>query len=327
VKVERGFTTDHRRGILRIVGAVKARKPDWVFLQFNQFSYGRWGLNPFLPVAMRRIKESLPGTRIAWMVHEDYMPPTSLKRAVMSMWQRAQFQQLGNVADVIFFSIEPWLEQYRDWFPDARMSVLPVGSNIPAATISRHEARKRLDLNENDLVFAYFGSVRVDRRMDAVTRLVEATLQTGYKARLLYVGVDIERVRTHLPLEHVLAAGPLHPQDVSDVLMASDIFLAPYLDGASGRRGGFLAGLQLGLPTVSNSGALTDPNVRVQHEKAFLLAADSTNEAFVEQGLRLVANPDLRLRLGESGAAYFKERYSWPTLVNTILAELGSNNA
>ena len=322
VKVERGFTTDHRRGILRIVGAVKTRKPDWVFLQFNQFSYGRWGLNPFLPVAMRRIKESLPGTRIAWMVHEDYMPPTSFKRAVMSTWQRAQFQRLGNVADVIFFSIEPWLEQYRDWFPDARLEHLPVGSNIPDATMTRPESRTRMGVDEGVLLLGYFGAIRGDRRFDAVAALVHATARSGRDVRLLYVGPDVARAREHLGSNHLIASGWLEPQEAANTLMASDILLAPYVDGASSRRGGFLAGLQLGLATLGNVGALTDVSLAEKSDSAFLLAQDATTFAFVEAGLRLVGDPELRKRLGRGAKALFAERYAWPSIARSLYREL-----
>lgn len=323
VRVEQGFTTDKRSGVLRIIGAVRARKPDWVFLQFNQFSYGRWGLNPFLPAAMRRIKETVPGTRFAWMVHEDYMPPTSLKKAIMSMWQRNQFQRLGNSADVIFFSIEPWVEQYGSWFPDARVEHLPVGSNIPTATIDRTEARARLNLGDEILVFGYFGSIRGDRRFDAVTSLVRTASETGRDVRLLYVGPDVERTRTLLGSDQLITPGWLEPQEAANTLVASDILLAPYVDGASSRRGGFLVGLQLGIATLGNLGALTDASLARESGRAFMLAPDAATPAFVEAGLALANEPDLRRALGNAGAALFEKRFAWKAIARSVSKALG----
>jgi glycosyltransferase involved in cell wall biosynthesis len=322
VTVERGFTTDRRSGVLRLVGAVRSRKPDWVFLQFNQFSYGRWGLNPFLPAAMRRIKESVPGTRIAWMVHEDYMPPTSFKRAVMSMWQRAQFRQLGNAAHVIFFSIEPWVEQYGSWFPDARIEHLPVGSNIPDATMTRAESRTRIGVDDGVLLLGYFGAIRGDRRFDAVAALVHATARSGREVRLLYVGPDVDRAQAHLGSDHLITSGWLEPQEAANRLMASDILIAPYSDGASSRRGGFLAGLQLGLATLGNVGPLTDVSLAEKNGSAFLLAQDATTSAFVEAGMRLVDDPELRNRLGVGAEALFAERYAWSAIARSLYREL-----
>ena len=44
------FDPQHRRSIGRIGNVIAAGQPDWLILQFNQFSYGKWGLNPYLPI-------------------------------------------------------------------------------------------------------------------------------------------------------------------------------------------------------------------------------------------------------------------------------------
>ena len=47
VEVVHAFRLPPRRGVWDLVETVRANPPDWLFVQFNQFSYGRWGLNPF----------------------------------------------------------------------------------------------------------------------------------------------------------------------------------------------------------------------------------------------------------------------------------------
>jgi glycosyltransferase involved in cell wall biosynthesis len=322
VKVERGFTTDHRRGILRIVGAVKARKPDWVFLQFNQFSYGRWGLNPFLPVAMRRIKESLPGTRIAWMVHEDYMPPTSLKRAVMSMWQRAQFQQLGNVADVIFFSIEPWLEQYRDWFPDARLEHLPVGSNIPRVGVDRSVAREALRIRDNTLVVGYFGTMHGSRLKDPLRRAVERIRGAIPDLVVLNVGPDGPALSSLINGTAIIDAGSLPASDVSLHLEAMDLHATAFMDGVSTRRGSFMAGLQHGVATIANTGIHTGPRLLAQHEQSMMLSPIGDDDAFVSNAVRVASDPQLRARLSAAGRLFHDANYAWPVIADHLYRTL-----
>src|SRR5689334_17096209 len=62
-----------------IVNEITRGRPDWVVLQYNPFAYGRRGLNLHLPRAMRRIRSLSPGTRVAVMFHETYVPLNSLK--------------------------------------------------------------------------------------------------------------------------------------------------------------------------------------------------------------------------------------------------------
>ena len=152
-----------RHEILRIVDVIEKDRPDWLFIQFNQFSYGRWGLNPFLPLAIARIRRRCPGTRIAWMAHEDFVPITNWRFAVMTIWQRAQFKALGQMADHIFFSIEPWTEKYQAWFPRKPVTHLPVGSNIPHVGPSRDEARRPAGYSGSDAGSSACSVQSVDR--------------------------------------------------------------------------------------------------------------------------------------------------------------------
>ena len=44
VQVETAFSADNPRSVWNLVSRVAADPPDWVLLQYNPFSYGRWGL-------------------------------------------------------------------------------------------------------------------------------------------------------------------------------------------------------------------------------------------------------------------------------------------
>src|SRR5207244_1468495 len=108
---------DQPRSTAQIGRCVEADRPDWVLLQYNPFSYGRWGLNPYLPLVMWRLRRRCPETRFALLVHEPFVPITSWKFAIETVWQRWQLWLLGQNADLIFFSIEPWAQRFRSWFP------------------------------------------------------------------------------------------------------------------------------------------------------------------------------------------------------------------
>ena len=70
VAIEQAFSIKRPQDVSRLSNAVMNDVPDWLILQYNPFSYGRWGLNPFLPMVIRRIRRRCPQTRIALMVHE-----------------------------------------------------------------------------------------------------------------------------------------------------------------------------------------------------------------------------------------------------------------
>src|SRR5690242_11391926 len=99
------FDRNRRGSVRQIKGHVETDQPDWVLLQFNQFSYGRWGLNPWLPLTMKAIKRRNPSVQTAVMMHENFVPPHSLKNRVMRIWQRWQFCTLIQTADRAMFSI------------------------------------------------------------------------------------------------------------------------------------------------------------------------------------------------------------------------------
>jgi hypothetical protein len=85
------FDPNDRRSVWRIAEEVSARRPNWVLLQYSPFAYGPRGLNLHLPRMIKSLRRSSPGTRVAIMAHETYVPISSWRFAVMSTWQRWQF--------------------------------------------------------------------------------------------------------------------------------------------------------------------------------------------------------------------------------------------
>ena len=320
------FPAHPPRGIQAVADAVAARPPDWLFLQFNQFSYGRWGFNPWLPLTLRRIQRSCPQTRIAWMAHEDFVPVISWQFAIMTVWQRWQFWQLGQVADHIFFSIAPWVETYNRWFPDTPVSHLPIGSNIPRVPCSRHEARRRVGLSEDALVLGIFGTVSATRMLDAIDAAARAACQTHPNAHLLYVGPHGDTVRSLLDGLPLLDAGALPADDVSVHLQAMDVHLVPFDDGVSSRRGSFMAGLANEVASVTTTGEATDPVLETAVNEAFLASSSGTPDRYVEQVLQLCADASLRSRIGKAGRRLYDAHFGWDVVPKKLLEILSSSS-
>lgn len=326
VPVEPAFTHPPRRGVLELTSAVQADPPDWLFLQFNQFSYGRWGLNPFLPAALYRAKQRCPDMRLAVLFHEDFLPATTWKNAVMTTWQRPQFWMLGRLADHVFFSIEPWVRQYRSWFPDTPVDHLPVGSNIPHVDADREAVRETLGIDDGTFVAGVFGSLHESRLLSHIRTAADAIRDEADDALLLYVGPDGEEFQRAMNGVPVLDAGRLSARAVSRHFQAMDLYLAPFIDGVSTRRGSFLVGLQHGLPTVSTHGPLTDPMFRDHDGTTFALAPADDPYAFGRAVAALHRTPERRSAMKSGARRLFEDDFGWETIADRALRALCSHD-
>ena len=294
---------------------------DWLLLQYNPFSHGRWGLNVRLPLVMRAIQR-LRKPKIVLMVHEPFVPVTTWKFAVMTIWQRWQLWMLGRSANVVFFSIDPWVRRFRPWFPGKPVRHLPVGSNLPRVPMSRDEAKRTLGIDPDRLVIGLFGGISAVRMPELVASALRHALETSRRVLLLYVGPDGSKLCGELNGLPVRDDGCLPANEASIRFAAMDIYLAPYVDGISTRRTSFMSGLQHGIATVGTRGLLTDEILAAQDGRAFLLADMNEPAAFDAHVVRLLNDDGLRASLGAEGMAFYEREFSWPRIAERLLTEL-----
>ncbi|SHL06214.1 glycosyltransferase [Rhodothermus profundi] len=319
VEVVQAFRCPPRRGVGELVRCVAMDPPDWFIVQFNQFSYGRWGLNPFLPITLRKLRRRWPRMRLAVLFHEDFVPPTSWRNRVFRCWQIPQFRALGRLADVVAFSIQPWVAQYRSWFPQARVVHWPVGSNIPDVGCDRSKAREQLGIAPEGLVVGVFGTIGAGRLVDYIAAAIDRLWREGLSFEVLYVGPHGKQLRAHLPSEVVLRdAGVLSDVDASIHLAAMDLLLAPFVDGASTRRGSMIVGLQHGLAVLSTDGPLTDPLLRAEHGRSLWLTPVADRQAFAEAAWHLATHPALRQKLGHNARRFYGTELDWMVLAQRV---------
>lgn len=311
--IETAFSLPPRRGVYELVSSVRSTPPDWLFLQFNQFSYGRWGLNPYLPFVLRKIRRTVPETRLAVLFHEDFVPVTSWQNAVMTTWQRWQFWMIGRRADHVFFSINPWVQEYQSWFPNTPVDHLPAGSNIPETDADRRTVRQELGIGPDTFVIGVFGSLHDSRLLSHIYAAAKAVEGQG-ESCLLYVGPHGEDFEGAMSDFRVIDAGCLPPAAVSRHFRAMDIYLAPFVDGVSTRRGSFMTALQNGIPTVSTRGPLTDSFLLEQAGDAFILCPVDDRLAYGRAVEALRHKPEYRGALRKRSRRLFEEHFTWPRI-------------
>lgn len=308
--------------------AVAEDRPDALVLQYNPYSYGRWGLNPGLPRAFRAAKRAYPALRLALMVHEPFLPRTSLKNALVGAAQRAQLRALVRQADAVFVSTETWIPKLRPWAQGATPFVhLPVGSNITNANLDRAAARRALGIDNETLVAGVFGTARHTRLLPLVRAASERLRAEQDAFVVLYVGPDGDRMREALPGLPVRDLGRLPEADVSRALTAMDLHLAPFIFGVSTRRGSFMAGLQHGVPTISSIGTHTDRVLAEADGTALLLAPEKEPETYATLASALAADPARRAALAEAAQRLYYDAFAWPLLADRMLATLMPEHA
>lgn len=147
--------------------------------------------------------------------------------------------------------------------------VIPIGPNImparidPAKVAAERVRTRGAGGNTADLVIGYFGVLYASKRPDMLLRVVKALHQRGTKARLLICG-DFLWDKPGDREAFFALAGELGVLDWLDfrgriddegelmaALSAADVFLLPFTDGISTRRGSFQAVSQLSIPLVS----------------------------------------------------------------------------
>ena len=321
VCVQRVFDANKPQSVWNLTGPIERERPDWVLLQYNPFSYGRWGLNLHLPELLHRLKNTHK-SNIAVMVHETFTPIVSWQSALMTIWQRRQFERIGHCADILFFSTERSSRVFPTCFPQAKRVHLPVGSNLPCLPISKGQARAELGIADDSVVLGLFGTSHVSRMLNRVREAAETVRQYGKSPVVLYLGPDGKAMQSALGDTQILADGPLAGAEISRRLAAVDIYLAPFTDGISTRRGTVMAGLQHGLPVVGTEGYNTDSLLKSENGGAFLLAKANDAQQFSAHIRNLLECPERGKELGRNGQRFFAENFTWSRIATKLLFEL-----
>jgi glycosyltransferase involved in cell wall biosynthesis len=297
-----------------------ARPADVILLNYNPFSYGRWGFAPRLAARVRRARRRK--SLVCLIVHESYVPPLNWRWALMGAWQRLQLRMLHRHADLIFTPVEPLASKLADLRPKRRVEYLPVGSNLPDMRHCRDSERDRLEIDQDALVIAAFGTGHPSRRIDDVAAAANAVADLGGRVVVLNLGAGAPPIRGVRESVRLVEPGWLDASDVARHLAAADLFVAPFVDGVSTRRSTLMAALQHGIPVVGTDGRLTDDVLRRSSHALTLVPVDDSKR--LEEAVRwLAGDADQRLARGAAGRELYERSFDWPVISATIVAAIG----
>jgi glycosyltransferase involved in cell wall biosynthesis len=325
------------RTVLRTAEELEA---DVLNIQYQAAAYGMHPAINFLPLRLRTRKQR---SRVVVTFHDLKVPYLFPKAGRVRWWV---VLALARWSDAVIVTNAEDLETLLQYpisniqYPTSPAPYLiPIGSNIkptPPADYDRNAWRARWGVGSEDILLSYFGFLNESKGGETLMQALDGVVKKGYRARLLMVGGKwgssdptnvayaqrVEVLIDELGLsERVMWTGYTPQEEVSANLLASDICVLPYRDGASFRRGSFMAALVHGLPIVTTSAGplAADLESAASHlprlrdgENVLLVPPDDT-VALAQAIARLADDPELRQRLGR-GAKEMSKAFGWDSI-------------
>ena len=328
----RGWGWGCWRDIIRLNDALRF---DILNIQYQTAAYGMHPAINLLPLRLRMGMGVQPCTVVTF--HDLKVPYLFPKAGPLRWWVNLA---LARWSDAVIVTNAEDFARLSTYSFVRSLSLIPIGSNIspqPPAGYDREAWRARWGLKPDDLLLSYFGFLNESKGAEtlvrALARLMQSTSNIQYpisnlqpptsNLQLMMVGgkvgssdptnlaylKKVEGLIEELDLaDRVLWTGYTPQPEVSANLMASDVCVLPYRDGASFRRGSFMAALAHGLPIVSTRPRVDVPELR--HGENILLGPPDAPVALAEAIARLAGDARLRRRVGE-GAARLAQSFTW----------------
>ncbi len=286
--------------------------PRRLLVQWVPHAYGYKSMN--LGFCFWLWRRAAAGDHVELMVHEPFLPfRRNARQMAAALVHRLMTILILRAAAQVWISIPEWEDLLRPYAlgRDLPFRWLPIPNNIPVRSNTRAaEAVRSRYVAESERLIGHLGTYGWP-----VTSLLEPILAglSGERASILLMGIGSREFREKLIREKpdlcsfVQATGALSPEDLSSHLAACDLFIQPYLDGVSSRRGSTMAPLAHGKPIVTTCGPLTALFWRQTGALAMAEAGDTA--AFIECVRRLCQDPAELQSRGEAAREFYNQRF------------------
>jgi glycosyltransferase involved in cell wall biosynthesis len=288
-----------------------------VHIQYQAGAFDLLGDVCLMPTLLRRLR---PAVRVVTTFH-DVRVPYLFPRAASLRWKAVDL--LARTSHAVIAADERDLVALGG--PSPGHVLVPIGPNVacePGPEYDRDAFRARLGLNAGDLAIVYFGLLNASKGLDMLLDAFDVVRRVRPASRLLLLGGEVgasdptdrltaARLRQRLDGlgERVVRSGWLPAAELSAYLLAGDIALLPYADGASARRGSLLACAEHGIPIVS-----TTPTSATVAEAVLAVAPRAT--ALATAVLQVADSPALAHRLQAASRA-LAARTGWSAIADT----------
>lgn len=317
-------------GTIPLLGRiVRELEPAIVHIQYQTGAYGMRPAINLSPWAMTRRRDA---PQVVTTFH-DLKVPYLFPKARRLRESVTKF--LARTSDAVISTNDEDYRRLSTWGL-RELSLIPIGSNIPTtppAGYDRAAWRARLGVDQDSLLLSYFGFLNESKGGETLIR----ALAFLPNAKLIMVGGQVGASdptnRAYLAsikkligesglASRVIWTDFVPADEVSANLIASDICVLPYRDGASFRRGSFLAALAHGLPVVTTRGT-EEQNPEgilpaLRDEVNVLLLPPDDASAIGRAVDRLSQQPQLRTKLSD-GAQALATFFTWDRIARRHL--------
>ncbi|MGQ9626362.1 MAG: glycosyltransferase [Anaerolineae bacterium] len=314
-----------------ILRALKRESPHVVNIQYQAAAYGMHPAINFLPLRLHFFKNK---PKVVVTFHDLKTPYLFPKAGSLRWWVILALVRWSDA--VIVTNLEDLL-RLRDAAPHPpypQAHLIPIGSNIAPHLppgYSRDAWRAKWGVRPEGILLSYFGFLNESKGGETLIRALARLVKMGRDVHLLMVGGKVgssdptnlayarkvEALIEELGLAgRILWTGYTEANEVSANLVASDICVLPYRDGASFRRGSFMAALAHGLPIISTRPRVVLPELEDGQNLA--LVPPDAPDALAEKIMALADSPSLRARLAQ-GAEELGRAFSWESIAEKTL--------
>jgi glycosyltransferase involved in cell wall biosynthesis len=333
--------------LAQIRKTIASLQPEVVHIQYQTGAFGMHPMINFLPRLLSPSPKGRGGSGVRGVVvtFHDLLPAYLFPKAgPLRDWVTFQ---LARGADAVIATNAADYARLREHVRGLNkwLELIPIGSNIapaPPPDFNRATLRARLGVRDDETLLVYFGFLNASKGAEtlipALRDLPNAKLlflggQTGASdpTNMAYSEHVKEIIRDWRLETRVLWTDYLPAEQVSAHFYAADICVLPYRDGASFRRGSFMAALAHGMPTITTNaestkwkapsdgenGASALPALR-DGENVLLVPPDDA-AAIAAAVTRLQNAPDLQRRLGEN-ARRTARAFSWDKIADDHIA-------
>ncbi len=328
-----------------IMRACRETAADILHIQYQTAAYG---MHPAINLLPLRLRYSSRRPRTVITYHDLRVPYLFPKAGPVRRWVTEGPAAWCDAAIVTNLEDATQLKA-----AGKRFHLIPIGSNISTALpadYNREAWRASLGVSPREILLCYFGFLNESKVGETLIRALWELSTQNRQVKLIMVGGQVgdsdptnvaylERIKALIETlslgDHVIWTGFTSDEVVSAHLMAADICILPYRDGASFRRGSFMAALSHGLPIVTTRGPRTvtaaelgdvagdaDLPTLVDGENVLLVPPDDPSSV-ARAVIRLIANPALRQRLG-TAARIVAQDFTWDAIARRTLAVYAS---
>ncbi len=292
--------------------------PRTLLVQYVYNAYGCMGMNVLFCVWLL-CRCVWHGDDVRIMFHEPFYSfgPQRLRRNLLALVTHVMAGLLLIAGRKIYISIPAWEQLLKPWnLLRRRMTWLPIPSTIPGAPPTTKIS------DGHPLVVGHFGTYGEQMRTGLLQSFTALLSQrTDIQLKLLGGGgrAFAARLGALVPdhTDRISALDRLPDDSVAKEIRSCDVMLQYYPDGVSSRRTSVMACLANGVPVVTTTGWLSEPDW-LKSQAAALAPADDFAAIVFAVG-RLIDDPGERLRLANAGWEFYRATFSLDRTLDVLL--------